>query len=83
MKTMQFGEFKSHFSEILKEIRKGEEIAISSGKKKEKLAVLVPYEKYMRKTRRQLDLMEKKGNFNIGTDFKFPRMPFLIYEVFA
>lgn len=70
MKTMQVGEFKSHFSEILEEIRKGEEIAISFGKKKEKLAVLVPYEKYMRKTRRQLGLLEKKGNFKIGTDFK-------------
>ena len=70
MKTIQASEFKNHFSEILKEIRKGKEIAVSFGKKKEKLAVLVPYEKYMRKTRRQLGRLEKKGNFEIGTDFK-------------
>lgn len=70
MKTMPVGEFKSHFSEIIEEIKKGEEIAISFGKKKEKIAVLVPYERYMRKSRRRLGLLEKKGSFKMSSDFK-------------
>ena len=38
MKTLQVGEFKSHFSEVIENIKKGEEVAISFGKKKEKIA---------------------------------------------
>ena len=36
MKTLQVGELKSKFSEVLDYIRKGEEVVISFGKKKGK-----------------------------------------------
>jgi len=46
MKALQVGEFKSKFSEILKDIRNGKDIAITYGKKKEKVAVLISVDKY-------------------------------------
>ncbi len=70
MKTLQVGEFKSHFSEVIENIKKGEEVAISFGKKKEKIAVLVPYSKYMKKVSRKIGLLEKKASFTLSSDFK-------------
>ncbi len=46
MQTLTIGELKTGFSEVLKRIRNGEEIVISYGKKREKVAVLVPYSAY-------------------------------------
>ena len=70
MKTLQVGEFKSHFSEVIENIKKGEEVAISFGKKKEKIAVLVPYSKYMKKVSRKIGLLENKASFTLSSDFK-------------
>ena len=70
MKTLQVGEFKSHFSEVIEHIKKGEEVVISFGKKKEKIAVLVPYSKYMKKVSRKIGLLEKNASFTISSDFK-------------
>ena len=77
MKTLQVGEFKSHFSEVIENIKKGEEIAISFGKKKEKIAVLVPYSKYMKKVSRKIGLLEKKASFTLSSDFKVSDETFL------
>jgi prevent-host-death family protein len=46
MKTLSVGELKKSFSEVIKEVRQGEEVAVSFGKKKERIAVLIPFEKY-------------------------------------
>jgi antitoxin (DNA-binding transcriptional repressor) of toxin-antitoxin stability system len=77
MKTLPVAEFKSHFSEIIENIKKGEEVAISFGKKKEKIAVLVPYSKYIKKTTRKLGLLENKASFLITPDFKMTDSDFL------
>lgn len=70
MKTLQVGEFKTHFSEVIESIKKGEEIAISYGKRKEKIAVLIPYTKYAKKSNRKIGILEKKASFKISKDFK-------------
>lgn len=68
MKTYQVGEFKTHFAEIIELVRAGEEIIISYGKKKENVAVLIPYAAY--KTKKiQLGLLQDK-KLNIHADFK-------------
>ncbi|OQA72050.1 MAG: hypothetical protein BWY33_01904 [Candidatus Dependentiae bacterium ADurb.Bin246] len=77
MKTLQVGEFKSHFSEVIENIKKGEEVAISFGKKKEKIAVLVPYSKYMKKVSRKIGLLENKASFTLSSDFKVSDETFL------
>lgn len=66
MKTLPVGEFKSHFSEVLENIKNGEEIAVSFGKKKKKIAVLVPYESYKKKNKkRTLGSLKKKGKLEM------------------
>lgn len=70
MKTLPVGEFKTHFSEIIENIKSGEEVAISFGKKKEKIAVLIPYSKYIKKSSRKLGLLEHKASFRTKSDFK-------------
>ena len=70
MKTMTVGEFKSHFSEALDKVQQGEEIVISFGKKKEKVAVLVPFARYATPPERTLGLLAGKGSFALGDDFK-------------
>lgn len=68
MKTYPVGEFKAHFSEIIEQVRAGEEIIISYGKKKENIAVLIPYAAYKRKKIR-LGLLQDR-TLKIHDDFK-------------
>ncbi len=68
MKTFPVGEFKTHFSEIIDHVRSGEEIIITYGKKKENIAVLIPYAAYRTK-KIQLGLLEGK-TLKIHDDFK-------------
>jgi len=46
MKTLQSAEAKTHFSSVLKDIEAGNEVAIVCGRKKETIAVIIPYEKW-------------------------------------
>ncbi len=68
MKTFAVGEFKTRFSEIIERVRTGEEFIISYGKKKENVAVLIPYAAYKTKKIR-LGLLRDKS-FKIHDDFK-------------
>ncbi|HQO04106.1 MAG TPA: type II toxin-antitoxin system Phd/YefM family antitoxin [Spirochaetota bacterium] len=70
MKTLQVGELKSKFSKVLDYIKNGEEVTISFGKKKEKLAVIVPYSKYKKGIHRELGILKNKASFEIHNDFK-------------
>lgn len=70
MKKLQVSEFKSNFSEVLNHVRKGGEIAITYGKKKETVAVLIPFGKYKSKNRRKLGLLENKASFIIKDSFE-------------
>jgi antitoxin (DNA-binding transcriptional repressor) of toxin-antitoxin stability system len=70
MQTMTVGCFKAHFSEVLNLVQHGEDVVISYGKKKEKIAVLVPFERYAGKPERTLGLLAGKGSFSVHEDFK-------------
>ena len=70
MRCFTVGNLKSSFSEILDLVRNGEEIVISYGKKKVKIAVIVPFEKYMRDQKRTLGLCESVSTYEICEDFK-------------
>ena len=69
MKTVSVGELKSRFSEILKSVNEGEEIVISFGKAHRKVAVLLPFERYGSRAKRQLGILEDKGTFSLAEDF--------------
>lgn len=45
MKTMTVADFKSQFSTVVDELKKGNEVAITYGRRKELLATVVPQSK--------------------------------------
>ena len=68
MKTLQVGELKTHFSEVLDDVKSGEEIIITYGKKKENIAVIIPYTSYKKKNKIDIGLLEGK-KYKINDDF--------------
>ena len=70
METLTIGELKTRFSEVLGRLKEGQEIVISYGKKREKVAVLIPYTSYSRKPERKLGLLKDRGRCVIHEDFK-------------
>ena len=60
MKTIQSAKAKTHFSSVLKDVEAGNEIAITYGKKKQTIAVIIPYEKWKKNQKRQLGTLEGK-----------------------
>ncbi|MCF2492725.1 MULTISPECIES: type II toxin-antitoxin system Phd/YefM family antitoxin [Dyadobacter] len=75
MKTMTVGEFKTHFSQVLKDVEKGEKIGITYGRSKEVKALLVPNEKL--KEPRKLGILADKGKVVFKDDFKMSEEEFL------
>ena len=75
MKTLAVGELKTHFSEVIEQVRAGEEIIITYGKKKENVAVLIPYSAYKTKSIKLGSLADKK--MKIHDDFKMTEEEFL------
>ena len=70
MKTMTVGELKAHFSEVLAQLGKtGEPIAISYGKKKEKIAAIIPYSQLKPRAERTLGVMQGRARCVIHDDF--------------
>jgi len=68
MKTLAVGELKTHFSEALEDVKSGEEIVVTYGKKKENIAVIIPYKLYQKKHEIQLGLLSDK-KMKINEDF--------------
>ena len=77
MKTLPVGEFKARFSEVLRDVQAGHPITITYGKKRIKLAVLVPYEQYGKATERQLGALQGTANYQVHDDFKMTDEEFL------
>lgn len=70
MKTWAVGEFKAHFSEALEEVKRGGAVAVAYGRKKEKVAVMIPYNKYKSSGKRKLGILKGKASCHIGQDFE-------------
>jgi prevent-host-death family protein len=78
METLKVGELKSKFSHILQRVQAGEEIIISFGKNEKKIAVLVPYDKYISDSPRPLGVLKGKAKCRIGDDFQISDEELLI-----
>jgi prevent-host-death family protein len=65
MKTMQIGELKAQFSKVMESVLQGEEVIISRGRKKENIAVIVPFSGYKEKNRIKLGSLKGKGTCKI------------------
>ena len=77
MKSIAVGEFKAQFSSVIKELQEGHPIAITYGKKRTKLAVLVPYDQYIKSAKRQIGLLQGKASYAVHDDFKLTDEAFL------
>jgi prevent-host-death family protein len=70
MKTMAVGEFKARFSEAVEAVKHGEEIVISYGKKRQNIAVLVPYASFKHKNAITLGSLAGKASVQFADDFE-------------
>lgn len=77
MNLLPVGEFKAKFSEVLQKVQQGSSFGITYGKDRKKVAMVVPYKKYMKKTEFKLGLLENKASFKIHKDFKMTDEEFL------
>jgi prevent-host-death family protein len=69
MKTLQLAEAKTHFSSVLKDVEAGNDVAITYGRKKKTIAVIISYEKWKKNQKRQLGTLEDRMSVKFSTDF--------------
>jgi hypothetical protein len=69
MKTMTVGEFKSHFAEVLEQVKSGIGFAVTYGRKKEIVGYFLP-ESHLVKPKRKLGILQGKAKVNFKNDFK-------------
>lgn len=70
MESISVGELKARFSQILERVKAGEEIVISYGRKRRKVAVILPYDRYVSKRERVLGLLKGRASCVIHEGFK-------------
>jgi antitoxin (DNA-binding transcriptional repressor) of toxin-antitoxin stability system len=69
MKAMAVGEVKTHFSEILEEVKQGNKVGILYGRTKKPVAMIVPYggEKAVK---RKIGILDGKIGITFRDDFE-------------
>ncbi len=78
MQNVTIGEFKARFSHLLNLVKQGEEIVISYGRRKEKVAVVIPYRRLdSGKETRNIGILKGKGAYEIKDSFKMTEEEFL------
>ena len=76
MKKMSVGEFKTHFSDVIEEVKAGGKIAVTFGKKKEVVGYFLP-EIPNGQAKRKLGILEGKASVTFHSDFKISEEEFL------
>jgi prevent-host-death family protein len=76
MKTLAVGEFKSHFSEVLKEVESGEKIIITYGRNKKSVAALIPISEFNQNHTVKIGLL-KEHKISIAKDFEMTEEEFI------
>lgn len=78
MKVLTVGELKTNFSDVLATVLKtGEAVVISYGKKKERVAALVPIDQMKTAAPRKLGALEGKASVQFKPDFPLTDDEFL------
>jgi antitoxin (DNA-binding transcriptional repressor) of toxin-antitoxin stability system len=77
MTTMTIGEIKARFSQVLESVRRGETIVVAYGKRRERVAAIVPYRKVVKSAPRHLGVLKGKGRCRIARDFSLSDEQFL------
>ncbi len=66
---MTVGEFKTHFAEVLEQVRAGMGFAVTYGRKKEIVGYFLP-ESQLMKPKRKLGMLEGRAKVTFKDDFK-------------
>lgn len=66
---MAVGEFKARFSEAVEAVKHGEAIVISYGKKRQNIAVLVPYDTFKHKNAITLGRLSGSASVQFADDY--------------
>ncbi len=70
MKTLPVGEFKSHFSAVLADVRRGHTVAVAFGHNRTPVAMLVPYSKHRdKRSGIRMGTLKGLGHYSISEDF--------------
>lgn len=69
MKSIQVGEFKARFAEMLNAVKAGETVVIRYGRKREKIAALVPYPEVRMPAKRRLGVLTGRARVRFAKDF--------------
>jgi antitoxin (DNA-binding transcriptional repressor) of toxin-antitoxin stability system len=69
MKTMAVGEIKTHFSQILGEVKHGKKVGILFGRAKKPIAMIVPFVEE-KKGERKIGIMDGKVKIEFKNNFK-------------
>ena len=72
---MSVGEFKSHFSEVVEQVKAGEKFTVTFGKKKEVVGYFIP--EMPEQPKRKLGIMEGKAKAIFKPGFKMTEEGFL------
>ncbi|SHM04187.1 type II toxin-antitoxin system Phd/YefM family antitoxin [Mucilaginibacter sp. OK098] len=75
MRSISVIEFKNSFSEIIKQVKAGEEFAITEDNKSEAIGYFV--KQIFKPKKRKLGLLEGKAAFTFGSDFEMTENEFL------
>lgn len=76
MKTMTVADFKSHFSEVIDQVKTGEKIKVTYGKTKEVIGYFIA-QIPQNHPKRELGLLSGKANVNFNSDFELSEDDFL------
>ena len=69
MKSIQVGDFKTRFSEVLTAVKAGETFVISYGRKREKVAAIVPYSHVRQPAKRKLGVLAGRARVRFAKNF--------------
>ena len=70
MKSLQVGELKARFSEVLEDVKHGEIVEVVYGKSRKPVARLVPISGEKKKKKRKLGAWEGKVKVTFAPNFK-------------
>jgi antitoxin (DNA-binding transcriptional repressor) of toxin-antitoxin stability system len=69
MQTVQVGEFKARFSEMIDSVRAGQTIVVAYGRNQEKVAALIPYAQLEAGSPRRLGSLVGVASVSFADDF--------------
>jgi antitoxin (DNA-binding transcriptional repressor) of toxin-antitoxin stability system len=69
MKALSVGELKTHFSEVLEEVKQGKRVGILYGRTKKPVAMIVPYVEE-KAGRRKIGILDGKIKIKFRDDFE-------------